>query len=167
MTAITLLAEAAATIRQGPQGLLSRHPVWRRASPMPGVSPDSACTPLALSSSHTQGSSHCCKAACYPRCLVSLQRTNLKALVLGGTSGKEPTYQYRRHKRCKFCPGSGRSPDGGHGNSLQYSCLENPMDRGAWWAEVHRIAKSRTLLKQLSTHVPYFGIAYNVVYMIY
>ena len=34
-------------------------------------------------------------------------------------------------------PGSGRSPGGGHGNPLQYSCLENPMDRGAWWATVH------------------------------
>ena len=33
--------------------------------------------------------------------------------------------------------GSGRSPGGGHGNPLQYSCLENPMDRGAWWATVH------------------------------
>ena len=41
-------------------------------------------------------------------------------------------------------PGSGRSPGGGHGNPLQYSCLENPMDRGAWWAEVHRVAKSQT-----------------------
>ena len=39
---------------------------------------------------------------------------------------------------------SGRSPGGGHGNPLQYSCLENPMDRGAWWATVHRVAKSRT-----------------------
>ena len=35
-------------------------------------------------------------------------------------------------------PGSGRSPGGGHGNSLQYSCLENPMDRGVWQATVHR-----------------------------
>ena len=34
-------------------------------------------------------------------------------------------------------PGSGRSPGGGHGNPLQYPCLENPMDRGAWWATVH------------------------------
>ena len=34
-------------------------------------------------------------------------------------------------------PGSGRSPEGGHGNPLQYSCLENSMDRGAWWATVH------------------------------
>ena len=39
-------------------------------------------------------------------------------------------------------PGSGRSPGGGHGNPLQYSCLESPMDRGAWWAMVHRVAKS-------------------------
>ena len=39
-------------------------------------------------------------------------------------------------------PGLGRSPGGGYGNPLQYSCLENPMDRGAWWAAVHRVAKS-------------------------
>jgi len=44
-------------------------------------------------------------------------------------------------------PGSGRSPGGGHGNPLQYSCLENPMDREAWWATVHRVTKSWTLLK--------------------
>ena len=41
-------------------------------------------------------------------------------------------------------PGSGRSPGGGHGNPLQYSRLENPMDRGAWWAIVHGVAKSQT-----------------------
>ena len=41
-------------------------------------------------------------------------------------------------------PGSGRSPGIGNGNPLQYSCLENPMDRGAWWAIVHGLAKSRT-----------------------
>ena len=39
-------------------------------------------------------------------------------------------------------PGSERSPGGGHGNPLQYSCLENPMDRGAWQPTVHRVAKS-------------------------
>ena len=43
-------------------------------------------------------------------------------------------------------PGSGRSPGGGHGNPLQYSCLENPMDRGAWRAAVHGVTKSRTRL---------------------
>ena len=41
-------------------------------------------------------------------------------------------------------PESGRFPGGGHGNSVQYSCMENPMDRGAWWALVHGVAKSRT-----------------------
>jgi len=49
-------------------------------------------------------------------------------------------------------PGSGRSPGGGHGNPLQYFCLENSMDRGAWWATVHRVTKSRTQLKPLNTH---------------
>ena len=49
-------------------------------------------------------------------------------------------------------PGMGRSPGGGHGNPLQYSCLENPMDRGAWRATVHGVAQSWTRLKQLSRH---------------
>ena len=49
-------------------------------------------------------------------------------------------------------PGLGRSPGGGHCNPLQYSCLENPMDRGAWWAMVHRVSKSWTRLRQLSMH---------------
>ena len=39
-------------------------------------------------------------------------------------------------------PGSGRSPGGGHGDPLQYSCLGNPMDRGAWWATVYGVAKN-------------------------
>ena len=45
-------------------------------------------------------------------------------------------------------PGLGRPPEGGHGNPLQYSCLENLMDRGAWQATVHRVAKSQTQLKR-------------------
>ena len=44
-------------------------------------------------------------------------------------------------------PGSERSPGEGHGNLLQYSWLENPMDRGAWWATVHGVTKSHTRLK--------------------
>ena len=44
--------------------------------------------------------------------------------------------------------GSGRSPGGGHGHPLQDSCLENPMDREAWWATVHRVEKSLTRLKR-------------------
>ena len=43
-------------------------------------------------------------------------------------------------------PGSGRSPGGGNGNPLQFSCLENPMDRGAWRAKVHEVTKSQTQL---------------------
>ena len=50
-------------------------------------------------------------------------------------------------------PQSGRSPGGHHGNPLQYSCLENPMDGEAWQAMVHRVAKSWTRLKWLSTHI--------------
>ena len=45
-------------------------------------------------------------------------------------------------------PGSGRSPGGGNGNPLQYSCPENPRDRGAWWAAVYGVAQSWTRLKQ-------------------
>ena len=44
------------------------------------------------------------------------------------------------------------APGGGHGNPLQYSCLESPMDRGAWRASVHRVAQSQTRLKRLSSH---------------
>jgi len=49
-------------------------------------------------------------------------------------------------------PGSRRYPGEGQGNPLQYSCLKNSVDRGAWWATVCRVAKSLTQLKQLSTH---------------
>ena len=47
-------------------------------------------------------------------------------------------------------PGSGRSPGRGHGNPPQYSSLEDLLDRAAWWATVHRVAKSQAQLKQLS-----------------
>ena len=47
-------------------------------------------------------------------------------------------------------PGSGRSPGEGNGNPLQYSCLENPTDGGAWWATVHGVVKSRTQLSDFT-----------------
>ena len=53
-------------------------------------------------------------------------------------------------------PGSGRSPGGGHDNPLPYSCLENPMDRGAWQATVHRVSESRIWLKWLGMHIPFY-----------
>ena len=49
-------------------------------------------------------------------------------------------------------PGSGKAPGEGHGNSLKHSCLENPMDRGAWQATVNGVAQSQIQLKKLSMH---------------
>ena len=71
--------------------------------------------------------------------------------LLGGTSGKEPTCQWRRHKTCRFDPWVRKVPGGGHGNPLQYSCLENLMNRGVWQVAVHSIAKSWTRLKRQHT----------------
>ena len=64
----------------------------------------------------------------------------------GGASGKEPTCQCRKARDMGLIPGLGRSLGGGHGNPLQYSCLENPMDRGAWWVIVHMVIKSQKWL---------------------
>ena len=59
-----------------------------------------------------------------------------------GASSEEPSCQCVRCKRYRFDSGLGRSPGEGHGNPLQYSCLEKPMDRGAWWATVLRVTES-------------------------
>ena len=59
----------------------------------------------------------------------------------GGLDGRE--YAYNAGD-LGLIPGWGRSPGEGNGNPLQYSFLENPMDRGAWWATVHGVAKSQT-----------------------
>ena len=56
-------------------------------------------------------------------------------------------------------PGSGRCPKEGNGYPLQYSYLENSMDRAAWWATVHGVAKSQTGLKRLNTHSTYERMA--------
>ena len=58
----------------------------------------------------------------------------------GGSDGKASAYSAGDPGSI---PGSGRSPGEGNGNPLQYSCLENPMDGGAWWASVHGVAKSQ------------------------
>ena len=68
-----------------------------------------------------------------------------KAGFPGGASGKEPTCQCQRCERCRFDPWVGKIPGEGHGNPLQYSWLENPMDRGAWWATVHGVTKTEQL----------------------
>ena len=72
-------------------------------------------------------------------------------VFLGGASGNKPSCQCRC-KRHGFDSWVGRPPGGGHGNPLQYSCLESPMDRRTWWATVHGVAKSQTRLKRLSSH---------------
>ena len=61
----------------------------------------------------------------------------------GGLDGKESAHNA---EDLGSIPGLGRSPGGGHGNPLQYSCLENPMDRRAWQGTVQEFAKSRTQL---------------------
>ena len=57
---------------------------------------------------------------------------------------KESAYNVGATEDGGSVPGWGRSPGGGHGNLLQYSCLENPMDTGAWWAKVHGVSESDT-----------------------
>ena len=62
-------------------------------------------------------------------------------------SGKESACNAEDEGEVGLILGSGRFPAGGHGDPLQYSCLENPMGRGAWQATVHRVTKSWTRLK--------------------
>ena len=79
--------------------------------------------------------------------LVSTWRwTSQVALVV-----KNPSTNAEDGRDASSIPGLGRAPGGGHGNPLKYSCLDNPMDSGAWWATVHRVAESRTQRKWLST----------------
>jgi len=67
---------------------------------------------------------------------------------LGGSVVKNPPV---KAGDLDLIPGSGRSPGEGNGNLLQYSCLKNPMDRGAWQAAVHGVTKSWTRLNDLTT----------------
>ena len=79
----------------------------------------------------------------------ALKRSKYQAAAhqTSGANGKELACRCRRHKRCGLIPGSGRSPRGGHGHPLQCSCLENPMDRGAWRVTGHGVAENQTGLK--------------------
>ena len=90
-------------------------------------------------------------------------------------SGKEPACECRRHRDVGSIPGLGdvgslpglgdvgSLPGEGNGNPLQYSCGENPMDRGPWWATVYGVTKSQTRLKQLSTHRCLFCLAECII----
>ena len=66
----------------------------------------------------------------------------LNKTLLGGASGKEPACRCRSHERLKFDPWVGKVPWRQAWQPLQYSCLENPLDRGAWRASVHGVAES-------------------------
>ena len=68
----------------------------------------------------------------------------------GGASDRESPYQCRRFKRHRFDPGLGRSPGVGNGYPLQYSCLKNLKDKGAWQATVHGVAKSQAWMSDLA-----------------
>ena len=70
----------------------------------------------------------------------------------GSTSGKEPTCKCRRCKSHRFDPWVGKIPWRRKCNPLQYSCLESPVDRRAWWATVHRVAKESDTPEWLSMH---------------
>ena len=99
-------------------------------------------------------------------CLLSLLHWQVGSLPLGppggSTSGKEPACQCRRDVRDSgSIPGSGISPGGGHGNPLQFPCLEKPMVRGAWRATVHWVTKSQRQLKQLGMHTQCITLYYS------
>ena len=78
-----------------------------------------------------------------PLYLLSVNETPAPVRFPGGSEGKELAWNAGD---LGSIAGLGRFPGEGHGNPLQYPCLENPMDRGAWWATVHGVAKSRTWL---------------------
>ena len=76
-----------------------------------------------------------------------LNRSALKTGFPGGSVEMNPPAKAGPTGNAGSIPGSGRSPGEGNGNPFQYSCLENSMDRGAWWATVHGVAKNQTRLK--------------------
>ena len=83
---------------------------------------------------------------------ATIKNFNVNESFPNGTAVKNLPANAGDGRDTGLIPGSGRSPGGGHGNPLQYSSLENPVDRGAWQATVHRVTKSWTQLKQMSMH---------------
>ena len=79
---------------------------------------------------------------------MDLEFFNVPVILMGVPSGTRAA----EVRDAGSIPGSGRSPGGGHGDPLQYSCPENPNYRGAWQTTVQRVTKSQTRLKQLSMH---------------
>ena len=78
-------------------------------------------------------------------------RTKIRIVTLGFRGSSDGEESTCNAGDLGSIPGLGRSPGGGNGSPLQHSCLENLMDRGAWWAIVHVVTQSQTRLKRLST----------------
>ena len=83
---------------------------------------------------------------------VTVFRNSLKQIA-GGSVGKESACNAGDMEYMGSIPGLGRSPGKGNGNPLQYSCLKNPIDGGAWKPTVQRIAKESDMTEQLSTQI--------------
>ena len=91
-------------------------------------------------------------------CLPSVQysvfcKIDVICILLGFPGGSEVKASDCSVGDLGLIPGSGRSPGEGNGNPLQYSCLENPMDGGAWWATVHGVTKSWTPMSDLTYYI--------------
>jgi len=82
------------------------------------------------------------------------------SLFYGFPGGSEVKASARNVGDLGSIPGSERSPGEGNGNPLQYSCLENPMDGGIWWATVHGVTKSRTRLSKRLKRLKYVYISF-------
>ena len=80
----------------------------------------------------------------------------------GSAPGKNPPANAGDITDVGLIPRLERSPGGVHGYPLQYSCLENPMHRGAWWATVHRVARSQTQLRLFSVHIDMISKAQTI-----
>ena len=105
-----------------------------------------------------------CVYICYTYMYTHMRYIHIYYLGFpGGPSGKEPACQCRRCKGCEFDPWVRKSPWGGHGNLLQYSYLENPVDRGAWWATVHRVTRNQAVLKWLSMHAHKYYLYIDII----
>ena len=89
--------------------------------------------------------------------VIDISPSNLDSSLCFFQHGKEFTCNAGAVEDAGLIPGSQRSPGGARGNPLRYSCLENPMDRGAWWAVVHRVIKSWPQWKGLSTNFVAFA----------
>ena len=117
--------------------------------PDPGIKPVSPASAGRFFNTEPFGGPNC-SVTCYsvlPESRLSFFRDSQVVLVI-----KNPPANAGDLRDTGSILGSGRSPGGGHGNPLQYCCLENPMDRGDWWATVHGVTQSRIWLKWLSMH---------------